>query len=124
MTDEELPVQRSGAETTADGRRVLGMVPGKPVAGDRKEPDEQDLVMVWHHLLVRHAVAGTVHESLVLGGLSRGARVSATLVEELDEDLGGAIRGQAYDQWHQLVGCKSFQSDVEGRLQPLNDKVE
>lgn len=33
------------------------MVPGKPVAGDRKEPDEQDLVMVWPHLLVRHAVA-------------------------------------------------------------------
>lgn len=57
MTDEELPVQRSGAETTDDGRRVLGMVPGKPVAGDRKEPDEQDLVMVWPHLLVRHAVA-------------------------------------------------------------------
>jgi menaquinol-cytochrome c reductase cytochrome b/c subunit len=44
-------------ETTPDGRRVLGLVPGKPVAGDRKEPDEQDLVMVWPHLLVRHAVA-------------------------------------------------------------------
>lgn len=39
------------------GKRVLGVVPGKPVAGDRKEPDEQDLVMVWPHLLVRHAVA-------------------------------------------------------------------
>ena len=42
---------------TSGGRRVLGVVPGKPVAGDRKEPDEQDLVMVWPHLLVRHAVA-------------------------------------------------------------------
>jgi quinol-cytochrome oxidoreductase complex cytochrome b subunit len=40
-----------------DGRRVLGIVPGKPVAGDRKEPAGDDLVMVWPHLLVRHAVA-------------------------------------------------------------------
>jgi menaquinol-cytochrome c reductase cytochrome b/c subunit len=46
-----------GVPETADGRRILGVVPGKPVAGDRKEPDEQDLVMVWPHLLVRHAVA-------------------------------------------------------------------
>ncbi len=44
-------------ETTPEGRRVLGVVPGKPVAGDRKQPEEQDLVMVWPHLLVRHAVA-------------------------------------------------------------------
>jgi len=44
-------------DTTPDGRRVLGLVPGKPVAGDRKEPEEQDLVMVWPHLLIRHAVA-------------------------------------------------------------------
>ncbi|MEZ5381424.1 MAG: menaquinol-cytochrome c reductase cytochrome b subunit [Microthrixaceae bacterium] len=42
---------------TADERRVLGIVPGKPVAGERKEPEDQDLVMVWPHLLVRHAVA-------------------------------------------------------------------
>lgn len=39
-----------------DGRRVLGIVPGVPVAGERKEPDD-DLVMVWPHLLVRHGVA-------------------------------------------------------------------
>ncbi len=38
------------------GRRVLGIVPGVPAAGERKDPDEQDLVMVWPHLLVRHAV--------------------------------------------------------------------
>ena len=44
-------------DTSPDGRRVLGVVPGKPVAGERKEPEEQDLVMVWPHLLVRHAVA-------------------------------------------------------------------
>ncbi len=45
------------SDATDQGRRVLGVVPGKPAAGDRKEPDEQDLVMVWPHLLVRHAVA-------------------------------------------------------------------
>ena len=39
-----------------EGRRVLGIVPGTPAAGERKEPDDQDLVMVWPHLLVRHAV--------------------------------------------------------------------
>ena len=47
----------SDANPTDDDRRVLGIVPGKPVAGERKEPDKQDLVMVWPHLLVRHAVA-------------------------------------------------------------------
>ncbi|MEZ5228330.1 MAG: hypothetical protein R2710_17150 [Acidimicrobiales bacterium] len=42
----------------ADGpKRVLGVVPGKPVAGERKEPADDDMVMVWPHLLVRHAVA-------------------------------------------------------------------
>ncbi|MCP3974063.1 MAG: menaquinol oxidoreductase [bacterium] len=40
-----------------DNQRVLGVVPGKPAAGDRKELQEQDTVMVWPHLLVRHAVA-------------------------------------------------------------------
>lgn len=40
-----------------NNKRVLGFVPGKPVANERKEPEEQDLVMVWPHLLVRHAVA-------------------------------------------------------------------
>ncbi|HSG80423.1 MAG TPA: cytochrome C, partial [Acidimicrobiia bacterium] len=39
-----------------EGRRVLGIVPGTPPVGERKEPDDQDLVMVWPHLLVRHAV--------------------------------------------------------------------
>lgn len=41
---------------TEDGRRVLGIVPGQPAAGERKDPAEQDLVMVWPHLLVRHTV--------------------------------------------------------------------
>ncbi len=38
------------------GRRVLGVVPGQPAAGERKDPAEQDLVMVWPNLIVRHAV--------------------------------------------------------------------
>ena len=39
-----------------DGKRVLGIVPGQPATGERKDPAEQDLVMVWPNLLVRHAV--------------------------------------------------------------------
>ncbi len=39
-----------------EGRRVLGVVPGTPPVGERKVPEDQDLVMVWPHLLVRHAV--------------------------------------------------------------------
>ncbi len=38
------------------GRRVLGVVPGQPAVGDRKDPKEQDLVMVYPHLIVRHTV--------------------------------------------------------------------
>ena len=44
----------------AAGRRVLGIVPGSPAAGERTVPEEQQLVMVWPHLLVRHAVAALV----------------------------------------------------------------
>ncbi|MDY7101753.1 MAG: menaquinol-cytochrome c reductase cytochrome b subunit [Actinomycetota bacterium] len=47
-------------------RRVLGVVPGKPVAGERKEPERDDTVMVWPHLLVRHAVAALATLLLVL----------------------------------------------------------
>ena len=43
-----------------DGKRVLGVVPGKPPAGDRKVLDEQEPVMVWPHLLIRHGVAALV----------------------------------------------------------------
>jgi menaquinol-cytochrome c reductase cytochrome b/c subunit len=39
-----------------DGRRVLGVVPGAPPTGARKDPGEQDLVMTSPHLLVRHGV--------------------------------------------------------------------
>ncbi len=37
-------------------KRVLGVVPGQPASGERKVPADQDLVMVWPHLLVRHGV--------------------------------------------------------------------
>lgn len=46
--------------TVVDNTRVLGVVPGKPPGGERKVLDEQDPVMVWPHLLVRHAVAALV----------------------------------------------------------------
>jgi quinol-cytochrome oxidoreductase complex cytochrome b subunit len=50
----------SDEPTTAGEKRVLGIVPGQPAAGQRKVPEEQRLVMVWPHLLVRHAVAALV----------------------------------------------------------------
>jgi quinol-cytochrome oxidoreductase complex cytochrome b subunit len=60
-TPEETPVSIKGgtdpAPSSNEGKRVLGVVPGKPVAGERKEIDRDDTVMVWPHLLVRHAVA-------------------------------------------------------------------
>jgi len=54
-----LPLQASenGDPVVVEGRRVLGVVPGKPATGDRKELSNDDPVMVWPHLLVRHAVA-------------------------------------------------------------------
>jgi quinol-cytochrome oxidoreductase complex cytochrome b subunit len=50
-------VEPDGEPTVIDGRRVLGVVPGKPAAGDRKVLSDDDPVMVWPHLLVRHGVA-------------------------------------------------------------------
>ena len=49
-----------------EGQRVLGIVPGKPAAGERKELAKDDTVMVWPHLLVRHAVAAHVVLVIVL----------------------------------------------------------
>lgn len=66
----ETPVQLGKAETSGpsvlEGRRVLGMVPGKPVAGERKDPSADDTVLVFPHLLVRHAVAAMGTLLLVL----------------------------------------------------------
>lgn len=66
MADGGSPPGRPEVDAGANGHRVLGVVPGKPVAGDRKEPERQDLVMVWPHLLVRHAVAAMTVILLVL----------------------------------------------------------
>ena len=49
-----------------EGKRILGVVPGKPAVGDRKELSDDDPVMVWPHLLVRHAVAALVVLAVVL----------------------------------------------------------
>jgi menaquinol-cytochrome c reductase cytochrome b/c subunit len=71
MTTDETPVELTSKPDVVEGRRVLGMVPGKPLAGERKEPADDDLVLVWPHLLVRHAVAAMsiLFVVLVLGVL-------------------------------------------------------
>ncbi|MEE9297546.1 MAG: menaquinol oxidoreductase [Acidimicrobiia bacterium] len=48
------------------GKRVLGVVPGMPAVGERKDPADQDLVMTSPHLLVRHAVVALAVLLLVL----------------------------------------------------------
>ena len=62
LPESSLPLPSRADKLTAspeviDGRRVLGVVPGKPVAGERKEPADDDMVLVWPHLLVRQGVA-------------------------------------------------------------------
>ncbi|MEZ5251347.1 MAG: hypothetical protein R2713_19660 [Ilumatobacteraceae bacterium] len=57
---DEVPVELSSRPTVVGGKLVLGVVPGKPIAGERKVIDRDDTVMVWPHLLVRHAVAAMV----------------------------------------------------------------
>jgi menaquinol-cytochrome c reductase cytochrome b/c subunit len=46
--------------TIVGDKRILGVVPGKPMVGDRKELAEGDHVMVFPHLIVRHFVATLV----------------------------------------------------------------
>ena len=58
MTDREPKI--------VQGKRVLGVVPGKPVAGERKVLADEEPVMVWPHLLVRHAVAALAVLTIVL----------------------------------------------------------
>lgn len=48
------------------GKRVLGVVPARPPVGDRKEPQEEDLVMTSPHLLVRHLVVAVAVLLVVL----------------------------------------------------------
>ena len=59
-TPSSQPVELSRAPQATEGKRVLGVVPGKPSAGERKVITPDDTVMVWPHLLVRHAVAAMV----------------------------------------------------------------
>ena len=65
MSDEQ-PLALPGAPQVDDGHRVLGVVPGVPPGGTKKEADEQDLVMVSPHLLVRHGVAALATALVVL----------------------------------------------------------
>ncbi|MEN8235819.1 MAG: hypothetical protein ABFR89_12965, partial [Actinomycetota bacterium] len=53
MSDKEHQVN----PTIVSDKRILGVVPGKPAVGDRKELAKDDTVMVFPHLLIRHAVA-------------------------------------------------------------------
>lgn len=48
------------------GKRLLGVVPGKPGVGDGKDPSDQKLIMAWPHLLVRHAVVALIVLLVVL----------------------------------------------------------
>jgi quinol-cytochrome oxidoreductase complex cytochrome b subunit len=59
-------VELSSKPASVGGKRVLGVVPGKPVAGERKTVDKDDMVMVWPHLLVRHAVAAMITMLIVM----------------------------------------------------------
>ena len=60
LTESERDILTDALTSTPkvmEGKRVLGVVPGKPIAGDRKEIDRDETVMVWPHVLVRHGVA-------------------------------------------------------------------
>jgi quinol-cytochrome oxidoreductase complex cytochrome b subunit len=61
-----MTVSTPAEPVVVDGQRILGVVPGKPAAGDRKELSDEDPVMVWPHLLVRHAVAALIVLLVVL----------------------------------------------------------
>ena len=64
MSDDT--VRDENTPQLVEGRRVLGVVPGKPAAGEAKTPAEDDLVMTSPHLLVRHGVAALFVMLIVL----------------------------------------------------------
>lgn len=67
MSDSQpVSIRAAGDPTVIEGKRVLGVVPGKPVAGDTKTPADDDMAFVWPHLLVRQAVAALVVLLIVL----------------------------------------------------------
>ena len=63
-------------------RRVLGLVPGRPLTGDRKDPQDHNMVMVWPHLLVRH---GVVAVAVLLGAALYLHRKGITTAQELSD---------------------------------------
>lgn len=64
--EEGSPVRLNPDPNVVSGKRVLGIVAGKPDAGVRKDPAADDMVFVWPHLLVRHAVAALAVLLLVM----------------------------------------------------------
>lgn len=66
MSDDSQPVTIRSKPEVIEGKRVMGIVPGKPAAGEEKRPADEDMVMVWPHLLVRHGVAALAVLLLVL----------------------------------------------------------
>lgn len=67
MTDQSTVNDRLTPDPVViENHRVLGVVPGVPPGGERKELEREDAVMVWPHLLVRHAVAALVVVGLVV----------------------------------------------------------
>ncbi len=66
MNGDTTPARLTSDPAVVEGRRVLGIVPGKPVAGERKDPAGDDMVLVWPHLLVRHGVAAMAILFLVM----------------------------------------------------------
>ncbi len=60
------PVRLTSKPQLVEGKRVLGIVAGKPDAGERKDPAADDMVFVWPHLLVRHGVASLAVLFLVM----------------------------------------------------------
>lgn len=61
-----VPVVPSASPKVVDGKRVLGVVPGKPIAGERKVIDRDDSATVRPHLWARHAVAAMVTLLIVM----------------------------------------------------------
>ena len=62
-----VPVELSASPQKLEGGvRVLGVVPGKPIAGEQKVIDRDDTIMVWPHLLIRHGVAMLLTMLIVL----------------------------------------------------------
>jgi quinol-cytochrome oxidoreductase complex cytochrome b subunit len=75
---EPVEVTMEPAPVPAGDQRILGFVEGSPPVGDRKVPAEEDTVMVWPHVLIRHGVAAlTVMVTVLLIALLFNAPLDA-----------------------------------------------